>query len=182
MTDFDTYILNALFAAREPALVQLFLVITYLGNTYVIAVLTACIGAVLVWNRRIADVCGLAVSFVGSVVSVALLKDIVARPRPDALYFAYQPETLYAFPSWHATGSLMLFGFLAYLAWKYAPEKRRLTVLVVTTLLIGLIGFSRLYLGLHFVSDVLAGYAVGAVFLTLGISLSERLKHHPIWS
>ena len=78
--------------------------------------------------------------------------------------------------------SLALYGFLAYLAWKNLPRKQGAGVVVLAMVLIGLIGLSRLYLGLHYASDVLGGYAIAALFLGLGIWTSERLSRYSIWS
>lgn len=181
MSGFDSYILNALFVLRSDGLVQIFTAITQFGSTSVIGGIALAAGLYLLARKRIAYFAGLCMSVVGTIIVVFPLKELVARARPDVLYQAFSEDT-FAFPSGHAAFSMALYGFLAYLAWKQFPRQYAIAFIVCAAVLIGFIGFSRLYLGLHFVSDVAAGYVTGAVFLTLGIWVSERLSRSRILS
>jgi len=181
MSEIDVDVLHALYALRDPAALQVFVWITELGSTLVIGGIALCVGLCLLSRARLAYFAGLCVSVMGTVAVVFLLKEIVARARPDVLYQVYAEDS-FAFPSGHAALSLALYGFLSYLAWKTLPRNRAVIASCAAALLIGLIGFSRLYLGLHYASDVAGGYAIGGAFLALGILLAERLKRHPILS
>lgn len=174
MSGFDSYILNALFVLRSDGLVQIFTAITQFGSTTMIGGIALAVGLYLLARKQIAYFAGLCLSVMGTIVVVFPLKEFVARSRPDTLYQALSEGT-FAFPSGHAAFSMALYGFLSYLAWKWFPRQYAIALTVCAAALIGLIGFSRLYLGLHFVSDVAAGYVIGAIFLFLGIRLSERL-------
>ncbi|OGG80411.1 hypothetical protein A3A39_02540 [Candidatus Kaiserbacteria bacterium RIFCSPLOWO2_01_FULL_54_13] len=181
MSGIDTYVLEALYTLRDPSIVQFFIGITELGSTLAIGGVALALGLYLLFREQLSYFAGLCVSVMGTTVTVFILKEFIERARPDTLYQAYL-ETSFAFPSGHAALSLALYGFIAYLAWKNLSQTRSVVVPLLAALLVGLVGFSRLYLGLHVVSDVLAGYAVGVIFLALGIWISERLKRHPFWS
>ena len=181
MNGIDVYVLQTLYALRDPAFVQGFIAITQLGSTFVIGGLSLLAGCTLIVRQRISHFIGLCICVMGTIAVVFPLKELIARARPDILYQVYAEDT-FSFPSGHAAFSIALYGFITYLAWKYLPEKRRGFVLILATLVIGLVGFSRLYLGLHFASDVLAGYAIGGAFLAMGIVVSERLSRLSIWS
>ncbi len=116
-------------------------------------------------------------ALVGGQVLNLLLKDWFARPRPffqDPLAVA----AFYSFPSGHATMSLIAYGLIAYFLWASAPQRlpRRLAT-VALMLLILLIGLSRLYLGVHYFSDVLAGFAAGGLWLSFCITAAEFIQH-----
>src|SRR5262249_29981901 len=106
------------------------------------------------------------------------LKAIFARARP---HFAepFVVESSWSFPSGHAMGSLIGYGLLAYLlAQVVRPLWARVAVVGTATLLVAAIGFSRLYLGAHYFSDVVGGYAAGAAWLCACISAGEWVRRH----
>jgi membrane-associated phospholipid phosphatase len=76
----------------------------------------------------------------------------------------------YGFPSGHALGSLVLYGFLAYLLGQRYPRRSGL-IYGIAGAMIGAIGLSRLYLGVHYPTDILAGYAVGGLWLMICLGL-----------
>jgi undecaprenyl-diphosphatase len=111
------------------------------------------------------------------------LKHAFHRPRPVA-FFGAAPSS-YSFPSGHALGSFCFYGMLA--AILAAPARGRVAKFCVWTaavLLVGMIGFSRIYLGVHYPSDVIAGYCAAAVWVgavgvldrTLRTGEREKLK------
>ena len=181
MSGIDASVLHALYALRDPSAVQTFIWITELGSTVLIGGIALTAGLWLLLREHISYFAGLCVSVLGTAGFVFALKELIERARPDVMYQAYL-ESGYSFPSGHAAMSLALYGFLAYLAWKNLPRKQSIVIIVLAIALTGLIGLSRLYLGLHFLSDVLGGYAIAALFLGLGIWVSERLSRHSIWS
>jgi len=105
-----------------------------------------------------------------------LLKGLFVRPRP---YFEHPLliETSYSFPSGHAMESFVLYGMLAYFAVLALETWRARTAVVFgTALLVLLIGLSRMYLGVHYFSDVVAGYAAGGVWLSALITGAETVR------
>lgn len=179
MSGVDASVLHALYALRDPSAVQTFVWITELGSTVVIGGIALSAGLWLLLREHISYFAGLCVSILGTAGFVFALKELIERARPDVMYQAYL-ESGYSFPSGHAALSFALYGFLVYLAWKNLPRKQSIAIVALAIVLAGLIGLSRLYLGLHFLSDVLGGYAIAALFLGLGIWASERLNRNRI--
>jgi undecaprenyl-diphosphatase len=98
-----------------------------------------------------------------------ILKLSFHRPRREVAFVQLDP---YSFPSGHAMISTAAYGAFAYLAWsRLRTRGGRLFLIAGTTLLVGLIGFSRMYLGVHYLSDVLAGVTAGAFWLSVSIAL-----------
>ena len=95
-----------------------------------------------------------------------ILKLIFSRARPIDINII--TETGYSFPSGHAMISLAIYGFLAYLLWKSDYKYKKIGVSLLV-LLIVLIGISRIYLGVHYTSDVIAGFIVSLGYLLLFI-------------
>ena len=152
---------------QGPLLNTVFLSITSLGGgisfLFVLPLLFWCVDYKL--GMRVAVFCSLSAFFNFS------LKDFFAQPRP----FNFDPSVAittargYGFPSGHAQGSIALWGSIA--AWL-----NRGWFWVVTTTVVVLIGFSRVYLGVHFPTDVLAGWAVGIVLLGLYCVLQPKIE------
>lgn len=139
--------------------------ITLLGSALVVIPLAAAGVAGLLSRRRWAEAGLVLMATVGAELLTTGLKLGFERQRP----FFPDPlatEATFSYPSGHATVSLAFYGALAVLVVRAYPA-RRVLVLAGTGALVVMIGFSRLYLGVHFVSDVLAGFSAGLVWLTL---------------
>lgn len=97
-----------------------------------------------------------------------VIKQIIKRPRPIGINLI--KEGGYSFPSGHSTTSMAFYGLLIYLIYKYVNNKLlKTTLIVILSLIILLIGTSRIYLGVHYASDVLAGFVLGLLFLLVFI-------------
>jgi membrane-associated phospholipid phosphatase len=169
--------LAALLAAyREPALTKVFLWLTLLGKGQVVAAAaTAACALFLVWQRRYLLV-PLLIVLAGTQATVQAVKHLVLRARPGA-ELAYYVEKSSAFPSGHAAMATALYGFLVYaLARDAASWTQRANIAFAGLAMVLAVGLSRLYLGVHFPSDVLGGYVVGLLWLVIGISLAELLR------
>lgn len=99
----------------------------------------------------------------------SILKLLINRPRPLTEYAASIWLDKLSFPSGHATGSTIAYGLLAYFAWQLLPQPWNYIVVGVLVSLIALIGISRVYLGAHFPSDVIAGWLLGTAALLVVI-------------
>lgn len=113
---------------------------------------------------------GWAIALAGGAIMNEALKHAMARPRP---VFASEHLTrlTYSFPSGHTLGSLVGYGMLAYvILLRTRRRDAQLLVVVLTTLLVLAVGFSRLYLGVHYFSDVLGGYASGSCWLCITVT------------
>ena len=102
-----------------------------------------------------------------------LLKGILQRPRPTE--YRIIEETGYSFPSGHSMISMAFYGYLIYLIYKYVKNKYiKWTSIVVLSLLICAIGISRIYLGVHYTSDVLGGFLISISYLVIFISAVNK--------
>jgi membrane protein DedA with SNARE-associated domain/membrane-associated phospholipid phosphatase len=173
---FDRAVATYLHSLATPPLTTFFLVITAFGSIEAIALLGLLVAADLAWRRRWVSLVTWLVAAGGSAVLSQLLKGLFARPRP----FFEHPlliEKSYSFPSGHAMESLVVYGMLAYFVVLALESWRARTAVVFgTALLVLLIGLSRMYLGVHYFSDVVAGYAAGGVWLSALITGAETIR------
>lgn len=154
----------------SPAIDEVMIAISDLGFgiSYIIIVVAAF--SLLTYLKRWREVGALAICLVGGAALSLLLKHLFQRSRPDL--FRVVPETGYSFPSGHAMASMCFFGMAAFLIMRIIPSWRwRLTVMTLAVILIVAIGISRIYLGVHYPTDVVAGYAAGSMWLAFCISL-----------
>src|SRR5215204_1249654 len=173
---FDRALDDYLYAHVTPPLTTFFLIITALGSIEVIVLLGVVVAAFLGWGRRWVFLGSWLAAVAGSAVLNQVLKGVFERPRP---HFEHPllVETSYSFPSGHAMESFVVYGMLAYFAvlalrsWEW-----RVGVVCGAALLVVLIGFSRMYLGVHYLSDVLAGYAAGGVWLSALVTGVETIR------
>lgn len=161
---------------HDPFFERVFLWITALGRTP--ALVTAVVASVVLWwcwNKR-SFIFGALVSLAGTSVFIYLVKLVVARPRPlDAVY----AEATDSFPSAHAALSLAVYGFLAYAFIRFTKNwKWKVNQLFVSSIVIVLIGLSRIYLGVHYLSDVWSGYLLGTLWLLVAIAVSEWIEEN----
>jgi len=142
--------------------------LTSLGDTLSVglALLAACL-ALLVSRRHKSYIVGLVVAVGGAKLSEVLMKILIERARPDG--FALFHLDSYSFPSGHATGAMALYGFITYILCALYPRQRAAWVALGGTVILG-VGMSRIYLGVHFPSDVLGGFLLGAIWILVGIS------------
>ena len=118
------------------------------------------------------------VSILGNLVIVTILnqalKAILQRPRPTE--FRIVEETGYSFPSGHSMASMAFYGYLIYLIYKHIENKYLKWVLIaLLSILICTIGVSRIYLGVHYTSDVLGGFLISISYLIIYINLVKKL-------
>ncbi|HEY4497400.1 MAG TPA: phosphatase PAP2 family protein [Candidatus Paceibacterota bacterium] len=159
-------------AIRDPFWTQFFSVVGLLGKWHVVfGILAAVSFALWFLNKRVLLV-PLWLSVGGAELITLVLKNMIMRPRPE---MASVVEKSFAFPSGHATLAVALYGFIAYILFRMCrTRKEKIIVSVISMFIVLLIGFSRLYLGVHYVSDVLAGYLVGAIGLCVGMYVAEH--------
>ena len=137
-----------------------------------VMIVWAIVSLVLITNKRIA------VSVVSNLVLIALLNNIlkliVRRARPTG--FRLIAETGYSFPSGHSMVSMAFYGYLIYLIYKNVRNKKlRWTLMTCFSLLILIIGLSRIYLGVHYTSDVFAGFLFSLGYLVVYIKLTDPI-------
>ncbi len=171
LTQFDVTLLNWVHARATPAGYAIFDAISLLGSPATISVLALGVGLLLAARRQWILLGGWLAAFAGGGLLAEALKVVIRRPRPPyAAGFLHHYS--WSFPSGHAMGSLIGYGMLAYVLTVLWIHRRSAQVSVVlgAALLIGAIGLSRLYLGVHYFSDVVGGYAAGLLWLSACIS------------
>jgi undecaprenyl-diphosphatase len=161
------------FNLRTPFLSLLVYLFTQLGSGYGVLFSTVLLSLLLLWKKRPYYLLPLLVSVLGSALSMRLTKLYFQRERP--LNFAYYtPEATYSFPSGHASSAMALMGIgLYFLLLEIKDNRIRWAVFLLGTLYILLMGISRIYLGVHFLTDVVAGFLLGLLWVILAIGLME---------
>ena len=169
----DTRLDNLLYFYRDEMLVKGFLWITLLGKAKIVLSVAA-LCTVLFWIRNKREfILPFWMTLAGSGVFSLLGKVAFHRQRPPGI--GVYTEASFSFPSGHATIVVACYGFIVYSLWRQAQRWNiRLNLLFGGSALILAIGFSRLYLGVHFLSDVLGGYLLGLLWLIIGICMVER--------
>jgi undecaprenyl-diphosphatase len=168
------------YAATQPVIVGFFGALTQLGDVAANTAVMLLVGGVLLLRGQgrlalVVLLLGLGVGFLDTGLKLAF-----GRPRPDTPA-AMIHETNPSFPSGHSMASVVCYGLLLYLLLLPVLRRPRAQAAVVTAyvILVLLIGFSRVYLRAHYLSDVLAGLAVGTAWLTLSLALVRLLQQPP---
>ena len=165
-----------------PGWTTLFENVTRLGNLTVLVPVVLAAALVLARRRWITELQLLLLAAIGAEILTVGLKLGFERERP----FFSDPlaaESNYSFPSGHASVSLAVYGTLGFIAARHLAARRaQIAVLGIAATLVLLIGFSRLYLGVHFLSDVIAGFSLGVAWVALCavlLHLRFRLRERP---
>lgn len=172
--EFDAWTASLMNVWHLPAITGALMMITFLGKIelvlFVSFLITVCLG---LWKKN-AFALPLWITIIGTEVFVLLGKMTVLRPRPEGAMYL---ETSASFPSGHAAISMAFYGLLAYLlACRCKNFFCKIISVSLGAILILIIGFSRLYLGVHFASDVFVGYSIGLLWLIIGIFINEWLS------
>ena len=166
---FDDTIYNYIFSFRNNYLDMFFKAITKFGNTITVIVLVVLL--VIFLERK--NMWQLLITVGITVLTNQLLKHIIRRVRPDHLRLI--KEDGFSFPSGHSMISIALYGTLIYITYKCIKKKFIKTIIIVllTILILG-IGISRIYLGVHYPSDVLGGYFLATSILILVVTIIDN--------
>lgn len=172
---FDSTVYGLISGYISEGMTRFMIFITFWGSELGTSIITFLIlFATFVWKRKKYISYGLLIS-VNIIVGVLLnyiLKQLFHRPRPDLLKLVEIGG--YSFPSGHSMASMIFYGFLVYLSIRYVKHWSKYCIAGILGLLIIAIGISRIYLGVHYASDVLGGFIVGLGWLIVFIKLSER--------
>jgi undecaprenyl-diphosphatase len=171
---FDAFVRNAVHQLTTPGLTHLMQAFSVLGSVAVITTLTLLAICALVCFHQARTAALVAITMLGAGVLDLALKHTFHRARPIG-FFGISPSS-YSFPSGHALGSLCFYGVLAaILSARVRGRGARFCIWIAATILLTLIGFSRIYLGVHYPSDVIAGYCAAAVWVGMVVFLDRTL-------
>ncbi len=165
----DVRLANLIHAFWSSGLLRIATHVTGLGDWKAVTPLALAALVATLARRRFDLSLGLTSALLGEVVCVAILKWLFHRPRPDLAYFS---ETSGSFPSGHAAVSVAFYAFLFFILWRL-KILRALPAAICAVTLAFLIGLSRIYLIEHYLSDVLNGWIVGAIWLIIGVAVAE---------
>lgn len=170
----DVMVSELVYSWRNPLLNQAMIVISYLGQE-ILLLIFGIVWMTLIIRKYYRDAFLLAVTIItGGIINV-LIKEIIRRDRPtvDPLF----QEILHSFPSLHAMNSFVFYSLLVLILYKIA-RKRQLTILVfmVCSIIVILVGISRIYLGAHYLSDVVAGYVIGLWWVATVLVIDKTLS------
>ncbi|WP_461611304.1 phosphatase PAP2 family protein [Cytobacillus kochii] len=173
---FDMEVIHIVQQNVTPALTTFIDRFTFLGSVLWFVIATVVVIVLLVLKKKYALAIYICLtSGVGALLNWAL-KHYFKRERPDILPLI--EETGYAFPSGHSMGSFIFYGSLAFVIIHVAKKtSMKWAVAIIMGLLILSIGLSRIYLGVHYPSDVAAGFLVGAIWLMLSIMVFHMYEH-----
>lgn len=171
---FDTIIRNWVYSKRNSGLSSIIIPVTYSGNVETVMA----IGVILMLWKTTRKTYGIpfAIVSVCSSMFYKFIKELFKRPRPDvAVHLIKQGG--YSFPSGHSMNCLVCYGFLIYLINRHCKNKKLARILtILLTLQVICIGLSRVYVGVHFPTDILGGWSLGLAFLTVAIIIYERMR------
>jgi membrane-associated phospholipid phosphatase len=183
LTEFDERVGRGLEVSRDNSrhVRHAMIVFTEIGSPEAMTGLTVLVAlGLLMRRRRLLALIWLLAMIATPVLNLGL-KSVFARDRPpfrDPIIV----ESTHSFPSGHSMGAVIAFGMLTYFLLLVLSDRReKVAIVVIAVALAGLIGFSRIYLGAHYFSDVVGGFAVGGAWLSVCISGAEsarrRLRH-----
>lgn len=159
----DKNIYNLIISIKSNTMTKIFKIITFFASVEFMIILSIII---LLLNKFKKVRFLVILNLINDVILNNILKFIFKRERPIDLMLI--EETGYSFPSGHTMAACIFYGFIIYLIYKSKYSKRtKITLTIILTLLILLIGVSRIYLGVHYASDVIAGYLVSISYLII---------------
>jgi undecaprenyl-diphosphatase len=173
-TRFDSSLAQAIHGWANPLLDAVFGFMSTVGGAFGVPIIGVLAFAVLVRLHHPHDAWRLVVAVAGGLILNVALKYVFQRPRPTL--WPHAPVSGFSFPSGHATVALCLFGMLGWLGLRlFRPRAAARAWAAFMVVLIVLIGLSRIYLGVHYPSDVLAGYLSGGFWLLMLLAGSDIL-------
>ncbi len=175
----DHQVTNWFHAHLRPAVTALAFATTFLGSGVCVGTITVGSAIFFSLRRRYAHASVVAMTMGGGGLLNFVLKQFYHRQRPQ-LDDPLTTLASFSFPSGHAMGATMLYGLLALLAVRFLKSGRmRAPVILAAFVIISAVGWTRIYLGVHYLSDVLAGLAIGAAWLAFSwMTIGVFQRHH----
>lgn len=167
----DTNIYNFIIKIKSDELTNIVKAITNLGGTFII--ITIIVLSFLLLKNKIYQKL-ITVNIIGIVLLNQILKHLIMRQRPDQLWHLVE-ESGFSFPSGHSMAAFGFYGYFIYLInISKINKKLKIFLTIFLSILILLIGLSRVYLGVHYLSDVVAGFIVSLIYLIIFITITQK--------
>ena len=169
---FDNAVYNCLYSLKSDTFTNIMKIITALSNPVTIIILTGLSLVGLIWQYK--KSLFLVGTIGGSTLLNVILKNIFRRARPE--HYRFIEETGFSFPSGHAMGSMSFYGFFIILVLNSKLSKTyKYIISIILGLIIFLIGISRIYLGVHYPSDIVGGYLISFIWLNIVYELMRKV-------
>lgn len=163
ITTIDNLIHNYIISIRNPKLTSILLVITNISSAY--ALIAISIILLLSLKKKKIPLL-MSINLITAFITNQIIKSIIQRPRPLGINLV--TEKGFSYPSGHSMVSMSYFGYLIYLIYKSnKSNKTKIFLISLISLIISLIGFSRIYLGVHYFSDVIGGFLLSFIYLNI---------------
>lgn len=181
LLNFDNNITDFVYQYRSEGFTKVVTFITDLGDVTAYLIIIPIIAALLYfrghrWKVALQATLVLSTSFLLNIS----IKELLARPRPieDMRLVAIHTHS-YSFPSGHSMSAMAFYGFLVYLTYKYMKNRwAKIALIALEISLIIMIGLSRVYLGVHYPSDVLAGFIGGFIWIIVCIVIFKFINFY----
>ena len=174
VSGFDSNIRYAMRQIHSPMWTSLFLTLTKLGSTFYLTIIGAVAGIIFIFLRWFRPLLLFIIVMAGQAALHHGAKWLFARPRPSAL-MSYREVESFSFPSGHAIAGLCLYGAIAWIvATRLETPAAKAGIAIFAVVLIFLIGMSRVYIGIHHATDVVAGFLGGLIWLTAVMSTERK--------
>ena len=170
----DDAIAAGLRTGAGTGVLRWFAAITHLGDTAVLTALTLAVGALLWVRRHRLLATGWLVAMAGNAVLTRVLKGVFERVRPEHVHGLAQGEG-FSFPSGHSSAAMVAYAMLAYLCTRLLPRAWHLPAAAGAGALVFTTGWSRVVLHVHYASDVLAGWLLGATWMVCTVLVVESI-------
>lgn len=169
----DNLVLNFIYSFRDPFLTQIMHFVSFLGGEFTL-LLTAVIVVIFAFKKHKKEAAFFAFTVFTGYVLNNIIKYSLKIPRPNIDPLSHVGS--YGFPSGHAMNSLIFYGLLAYFIFHFTKNRgSSVLVAIFLIIIVLLIGFSRLYLGVHHPSDVIGGFIAGFWWLSTAILIDKTL-------
>jgi len=176
----DTSVHSYILGIRNDNLTSILLTITNISSAYALIVLSILL-LIIIKEKKIPLL--ITLNLICSYALNILTKEIFTRPRPEGINLI--EESGFSYPSGHSMVSMAYYGFIAYLIYKKQTNKLVKTIIIISLLLtILLVGFSRIYLGVHYLSDVIGGFLLSIFYLMIFIkytNIEKKWSHENNW-
>ena len=174
-TDFDQHVFQAIAPYIKPGLTSIMSFITFLGKHDLLIPLNIVLILFFIYRKEKWFATRIAALSLSSLILMFTLKLFFQRTRPDLPVIG--DVSGFSFPSGHALISVVFYGLFIHMIWHEVKSKwLRIVSVIFLSILILLIAFSRVYLRVHYASDVIAGIAVGFIWLVLSLNIIHRIE------
>jgi membrane-associated phospholipid phosphatase len=180
IVDFDERLSLSIGQHTAPATLHVFAALTRLGDPLILTVLCVLVAAWLLLKGRRGLALAWVVALAGNGILNQTLKQVFERVRPLHEHGLVQAQG-WSFPSGHSSGALVAYGMLAYVLVRTLPARWHLPLMLLATALAFTVGSSRVFLQVHFASDVAAGFLSGTAWLCVTIASVEMARRYPRW-